>query len=33
MKAIILGTSRGIRKQDSAESYPVLMDLREGVCA
>jgi len=28
MKAIILGASRGIRKQNSAESYPfALMDL------
>jgi hypothetical protein len=29
MKAIILGASSGIRKQDSAESYPfALMDFR-----
>ncbi len=33
MKAIILGTSRGIRKQDSAESYTALMGLRGGICA
>jgi|TARA_B100000315_G_scaffold222428_1_gene226482 hypothetical protein len=33
MKVIILGASINIRKQDSAESYTVLMDLRGGVCA